>query len=87
MSAGPAACPPSELELLPSHSRPFGRSAWHPETGRFGDSQQSRSSISDGPFRENAIGNRFWENGPTRRHWKTNPAAAVPLSLPYRISL
>jgi hypothetical protein len=25
------------------------------------------------------MGNGFWEHGPTRRHRKTNPPAAVPL--------
>ena len=45
-----------------THFRPFGRSTENPETGRSTNSQQSRFSIFNGPFRENAIANRFWEN-------------------------
>jgi hypothetical protein len=41
---------------------PFNRSAWLSETGHFGNAGPSRFSISDIPFRENAIGNRFRES-------------------------
>jgi hypothetical protein len=40
--------------LLTTKSRPFGRSAKHPETGRFTTSQQARFTIFDGPFWETA---------------------------------
>jgi len=40
----------------------LSRSSWLPTIGRAGDTRSSRFSISDAAFRENAIGNRFWEN-------------------------
>lgn len=39
----------------------FSRSSWLPTIGRAWDARSSCFSISDAAFRENAIGNRFWE--------------------------
>lgn len=44
-------------------------------------SQQSRFSVSNRPFRDNAIGNRFWENGSNLSASETEHAFAVPLNL------
>lgn len=56
-----------------ARSRPFGGSARNPETGCSGNPQQSRFSMSNGPFREHFIGNRFRENDLSRRIGAADP--------------
>lgn len=76
----------SRCRKLPVGYRPSSRRSvdrpGNPETGRFTDLQQSHFSMSDGPFRENAIGNTFRENGSTGRHRETEPVLAIQLHLP-----
>ncbi len=45
----------------------------NPETGCSGNPQQSRFSMSNGPFREHFIGNRFRENDLSRRIGAADP--------------
>lgn len=75
---------PGSFAAEATQSRSSDRPAGHPKTGRSTNSQQSRFSMSDGPVRENAIGNGFWGYGLTRRHRDIDPALAVPLELRLR---
>ena len=72
----------SNWRTRPTHHLPFYKISAASQSQLFNLSQQSRFSISDGLFRENAIGNSFWENGCIGRHLEPELADAVPLNLP-----
>lgn len=69
---------------LATQFRPVDILVGHPETGRSSNSQQSRFSISDTPFREKRNREQVLGKRSNQRRREGNPASAVLLDQPLR---